>query len=190
MPLKCHIFQLLPVQVWNNYVSIYTSYELIAVNSPFRGTAIHTFPLLTKGPDWNMPAILHIYVPLHYYAVCIKTPKYCIHPSKINNLQYLYTILLHNMLQQQIHVSNTINIAYVQITQCHTSISVKSDYKFMHQLPIQFKSYWHSLQNNANWLSLNTAFVHQPDSRKQQNRHKGSWPGLRNTTKGISFVHI
>ena len=43
---------------------------------------------------------------------------YCTHPSKINELQHLFVILLHNMSHKQICPSNPINMAYAQITWC------------------------------------------------------------------------
>ena len=36
----------------------------------------------------------------------------------MNKPQYLFTILLQNMSQQQINPSNATNMAHVQITQC------------------------------------------------------------------------
>ena len=49
-------------------------------------------------------------------AVYRQTPHYLKHPSKINNLQNLFIILLQNMCRQQICPSNAINMACTQIT--------------------------------------------------------------------------
>ena len=50
MPLTCHIWKLVNVQIPNNYVSIYTSYELNAINSVPRSTAKHTFHIIGICP--------------------------------------------------------------------------------------------------------------------------------------------
>ena len=42
MPFICHICQLLHMHIWYNYVSIYTSYELNAINNVNSSTGIHT----------------------------------------------------------------------------------------------------------------------------------------------------
>ena len=42
MPFNCHTCQLLHVHIWDNQVSIYTSYELNAINSVTRSTGIRT----------------------------------------------------------------------------------------------------------------------------------------------------
>ena len=46
MPLKFHTCQLLHVQVSDNYVSIYASYELNASNNVTNNTAIHIFHII------------------------------------------------------------------------------------------------------------------------------------------------
>ena len=50
--------------------------------------------------------------------VHILAPHYYTHPSKINKQEHLFIILLQNMCQQQICLSNTIhNMTCAQITQ-------------------------------------------------------------------------
>ena len=62
MPLKC---QLGHVQIWDNYVSIYTSHKFTEINSVSRRTATYTFHFIGICPWANMPATSHVYVPLH-----------------------------------------------------------------------------------------------------------------------------
>ena len=49
MPYTCHICQLLHVQILDNYISIYTSYKLILINTLTINTAIYAF--LTYAPE-------------------------------------------------------------------------------------------------------------------------------------------
>ena len=54
------------MHIWcDNYVSIYTSYEPTAINSVTKCTGIHTFHIIEICPWANMPATIHIFVPLH-----------------------------------------------------------------------------------------------------------------------------
>ena len=62
----CHMYQLLHVQISDNYVSKYTSYELNAINNVTRSTDIHIFHITDIYPWTNMPMTLHMYVPLHF----------------------------------------------------------------------------------------------------------------------------
>ena len=48
--IKCHIFELLHVQMSDNYASKYASYKLSAVNNVTRGTGIHTFHITGISP--------------------------------------------------------------------------------------------------------------------------------------------
>ena len=51
--LKCHISLLVHVQTWHNYVSIYTPYELTAINNLTRNTGIHTFHIIGISSEQN-----------------------------------------------------------------------------------------------------------------------------------------
>ena len=64
----CNIYNLVQVHIWHNYFSTNTSYELNTINNVTRSTAIHTFHIIGICPWTNMPAPLHINVPLHYYC--------------------------------------------------------------------------------------------------------------------------
>ena len=68
MPLKCHIFQLLFVQISDNNVRIYASYQLTAINNVTTSTGIYTFHIFWHMPLNNMSATLHIYFLLHFYC--------------------------------------------------------------------------------------------------------------------------
>ena len=72
------------LQIWDNYVSICTSYGLTAINNVIKGTGIHTFHITDIYPE----------------KICLSHCTYVTHPSKINKLQHLFTILL------QIYASN------------------------------------------------------------------------------------
>ena len=64
IPLKCHICQLLHVQIEENYVSIYNSHESMAIKNETRSTGICTFNIIGICPWKNMPATSHMYVPM------------------------------------------------------------------------------------------------------------------------------
>ena len=76
MPLKCHICQIVHVQISGYYISVYTSYELNTINKVTTCTSIHTFTLL---------AYIHQHIHLQYSTymfhctssvVYIQTPHY------------------------------------------------------------------------------------------------------------------
>ena len=71
MPLKCHIYQWVEVQIWDYYSSIYNSYELNAISNVTRSTGIHIFHITGMCPWTNMPTTLHKYVPLHFCSLQI-----------------------------------------------------------------------------------------------------------------------
>ena len=74
MPHVSHLCQLINVQIWDNYVSIYASYEPNTINNVTRNTDIHTFHIIGICPWTNLPVTLHIYVPHHYYCGLHRDP--------------------------------------------------------------------------------------------------------------------
>ena len=65
--LKYHIYTTFPnnfMCTWNNYVSIYTTYEFTAINNVTRSTGIHTFPIIGICHWTNMPSKLLMNVAL------------------------------------------------------------------------------------------------------------------------------
>ena len=66
-PQITHICQLLHLQKWDNYVSIYTTYELMVMTYVTRSTGMHTFQIIAYDPE-NMPAILSTYIPLLFHC--------------------------------------------------------------------------------------------------------------------------
>ena len=81
MPLKCghinHMCSLVHVHIWDNYVSIYASYEPSAISNVSRNTDIHNFTLLVFAPEQNMTVKFHINVPLYYYWDLNTDLHYC-----------------------------------------------------------------------------------------------------------------
>ena len=63
MLCTCNICKLPNVQIWENNISIYTLYELTAINSVTSSTAIHTFHITGICPWTKMSATSHMYVP-------------------------------------------------------------------------------------------------------------------------------
>ena len=98
MPFKYYVCQLLHVQISDHYVSMYTSYELSAIKYVTKSTGIHNFDITGTCARTNLPFTLHIYVLLHICCSLHKDSKLLHQSIKINKLQYLFTILLHNML--------------------------------------------------------------------------------------------
>ena len=115
MPHICQICQLLHVQIYDNYVSIYTSYHLTAMNNVTRITGIYTSSLLVYA--LNKYALLHIYVILDIY--CSLLTDSSLLQTAINELHHLFTILLQNMCQQQISLSNAIHMSDVILLNMH-----------------------------------------------------------------------
>ena len=75
MPYGFHICLLFDVQIPDNYVSIYTSYQLTKINNATRNAAEHTFHITSICPYTNMPARSHMYAPLHYSCSLYIDPK-------------------------------------------------------------------------------------------------------------------
>ena len=97
--LKCNIYKLLHVHIWDIYVSIYTSYGLIAIKHVTRSTGIYTFHITGICPWTNMPATLHM-CPITFLLqstyIPLITPN--IHQKSINCNLYLpsYCIISAN----------------------------------------------------------------------------------------------
>ena len=106
MPCICYICHLLHVYIWNNYISIYNSYELNAMNYVTMTTGMHIFHITGICPWKNMPATLHTCVPLHFCCSLHIDPTFLYTSIKINTLQHILTKLLQNISQQQICLSN------------------------------------------------------------------------------------
>ena len=51
MSLKCHIWQLVHVQIWDDCVILYALYELSASNNVTRSICIHTFHIIGMCPN-------------------------------------------------------------------------------------------------------------------------------------------
>ena len=67
MPYKSHICQCFQVQIWDNYVSIYTSYKSTAINNGIRNIGIHTLHI-GISPWTNILATLQLCIPLNCYS--------------------------------------------------------------------------------------------------------------------------
>ena len=112
MSYICHKCQLHHGQIWNSYVHICTSYELIARKSMY--TCIPHY--------WHMPLNKYAY---HITDVC-PTALLLLSPyrphitayihKKINELLHFFTKLLQNMCQQQMCPSNAKYMPYAKIT--------------------------------------------------------------------------
>ena len=106
MPNICQIYQLLHVQISDNYINKFTSYELTEINYISKSTGMYNFTLLVYASEqicWT-----HCTYMSHCTSnvVGIQTLHSCKHPSQFNKLQHLFTILLQNMCQQQVFPSN------------------------------------------------------------------------------------
>ena len=60
IPFKCHIYQVVHSQIWENYVSLHASYELTSINNMTMSTGIHTYHITGICIWRNTPATLHI----------------------------------------------------------------------------------------------------------------------------------
>ena len=114
-PHTYHICQILHVMISKNCVSIYTSYELNAMNNVTRSTGIHVFHITALCPWTNMPPTLYKYIPLHIYYRY--TPHYCIYPSKIIH----WNIILPNYCKIGAITNYALPKPHAQIT-VHASI--------------------------------------------------------------------
>ena len=66
--LKCHIYAIFAnyiMYTWDNYATIYTSYELSAINIVTTNTGIHSIHIIDICPWTNIPTTSHMYIPLH-----------------------------------------------------------------------------------------------------------------------------
>ena len=69
------------------------AYAFIAIKNVIRSTGVHIFHIIGLFPWTTMPAILHIFVPLHYYC---SLHIDCIYKQK-EKLKLLFTMLLPYM---------------------------------------------------------------------------------------------
>ena len=77
MPHICPTCQIVNVQIWDSYISIYTSYTLNAINNVTRSTDIHTFHILV-------------------YAFSAYRPNIIVHIKKQQNATLIYhTFAIH-----------------------------------------------------------------------------------------------
>ena len=82
-PLKCHMFKLVHVQIWDNYVSIYTSYEHTAINSVSMSTTIKIpFTLLAYAHEHICLQHLTCMCYCTNATVYMWTSHYCTYKSK------------------------------------------------------------------------------------------------------------
>ena len=87
MSLTCHINKLVHMQIQDNYVSIYTSYKLFAINNMVRKIDIHIFSYY-----WHMPlykfachtGIIYLSLHCHICASNKYAPQCHIYPTCTN----------------------------------------------------------------------------------------------------------
>ena len=102
---QCHIYSTYSnyfMYIYESYVSLYTSYNSYAIYNMARSTSTHTFHTTDICPSTKMPITLHVYIYCISTSVYILTPHYCTNPWKCDELQHSFTILLHNICQQEI----------------------------------------------------------------------------------------
>ena len=68
MPQVCHIWRLVHVQIWGEYVLTCTSYQFTGINNIPRSTSLGTLHIIGIFPWKNIPTTLYMYVPLHCYC--------------------------------------------------------------------------------------------------------------------------
>ena len=68
MPVKCHIYQSVHMQIWDNYVTIYAPYEPNAISNMTMNTGIHTLNIIGICPSTNMDATLYLCFALQCYC--------------------------------------------------------------------------------------------------------------------------
>ena len=85
MPLKFYKCQLVNVHISENYISLYTSYNLMAFNSVTTSTSIYIFDNINIWPKTNMPYVC----PTALITVYMQTPK-SIHLQFIKKLEAFY----------------------------------------------------------------------------------------------------
>ena len=93
-----HMYRLVHVYIWDNYVSTYTSYEHNKINNLTRNTYMHTFHIIGICLWRNMTSKSHIYGPLHYYhGLHIDSTLLHIQVQKQKKLHLIFTTLLPYM---------------------------------------------------------------------------------------------
>ena len=90
-----HIYKLVCMQISDNYISKYASYELTTIDNMIRNTSIHTFHIIGIYPWTNIPTRLHIYFPVHCYCGLYVEPTLLPISVKNNNLQLLWPCYCH-----------------------------------------------------------------------------------------------
>ena len=79
-------------------------------------TDIHAFHIIAICPLINMPASLHMCVPLQFYCIPHIDPTFLHTSVKMCKLQQILNKLLQNMSKKQICLSNGIYMPHAQST--------------------------------------------------------------------------
>ena len=91
MPLKCHICQLDLVHISDNYVSIFTLYELTAINNVTIHNDMHTFHIIGICPPDKMFSISHGCPTALVIQPSCRPPHYCtFNENKTMNCNFIY----------------------------------------------------------------------------------------------------
>ena len=111
------------------------AYNLTAINSVTRNTAIHTFHIIGIYPGTNMPTTLHIFVPLHYYCT-LHTD--CTYKFKKKNFQLL-TMFLPNMCQEEAFPWNA---TYMPHMKNSSYADTRQLYQYIYLIWVQWNQKW------------------------------------------------
>ena len=96
------LFLIVNVQVQTKYDTIYTLYQLTAINNETKSTGIHALRITATRSSTTMPDILYMYVPMYCHrSVHINTTLLGIQ-LKNKTMHLLFTILSPYKYQQQI----------------------------------------------------------------------------------------
>ena len=110
MPKISQTHQVVQVHIQGNYVSIYASYELTAINNVTRNIVIYTFHTIGIYSWTSMPTTLHTYVPLHcYYS--LHRPNITAYTSTKNA-----TFIIHAIAIYTVYANNKYNSQMPHIT--------------------------------------------------------------------------
>ena len=154
-PQILHKWQLLHVHFWDNYISIYTSYEFSAMSIVTRRTDIHAFHITGICPWTNKPPHCTYMYQCPVTVVYIQTPHYHTYLSKIHKLHHLPTKLLQSMCQKQICPSNATYMPHIPIISC-AYMKQLCQYIYL----IWTHSNWYCDQNH--WYSCISYHWHMP----------------------------
>ena len=113
IPHICQICKLVYVHIWDNYISIYASYELTIINYVTGTTGRHKFNIIGICPLTNMPLTLHICNCEPTHSNCLGSIQTKCGPTRCCILYCIMCILVEYYITQSLLVLHSSSLLWL-----------------------------------------------------------------------------